>query len=186
MKKYGLAIADVSKWHLAWDRYSLGAAMVQQMSFRCAQRHKAIVVEVHMYLHLCSACVTLLSAVWQVSCLAQTEGLNEVLGVIYDDYWRLVIVSGQFDMTSSCILHMFRRHMEDLSAKLGSDFDLEDYARAPVDSVLRRARARHEELFKHLRARPRTPPRTVGCVTCSAVMLHVCLTWLWCQGRRAA
>ena len=88
MKKYGLAIADVSKWHLAWDRYSLGAAMVQQMSFRCAQRHKAIVVEVHMYLHLCSACVTLLSAVWQVSCLAQTEGLNEVLGVIYDDYWR--------------------------------------------------------------------------------------------------
>ena len=139
-----------------------------------------------MYLHLCSACVTLLSAVWQVSCLAQTEGLNEVLGVIYDDYWRLVIVSSHCDMTSSCILHMFRRHMEDLSAKLGSDLDLEDYARAPVDSVLRRARARHEELFKHLRARPRTPPRTVGCVTCSAVMLHVCLTWLWCQGRRAA
>ena len=77
---------------------------------------------------------------------------------------------------------MFRRHMEDLSAKLGDAFNLEDYTRAPVDSVLRRARARHEELFKHLRARPRTPPRTVGCVACSAVMLHVCLTWLWCQG----
>ena len=56
MKKYGLAIADVSKWHLAWDRYSLGAAMVQQMSFRCAQRHKAIVVEVHVFAPLFCMC----------------------------------------------------------------------------------------------------------------------------------
>ncbi len=79
---------DFSAWMLAWDRYALGAlvlrlccvheqmsrmrgaAVIRQMSFRAAMKHKAVVAE--------------------VACGAASEGWSPILGVFFDEVSRRV------------------------------------------------------------------------------------------------
>ena len=73
-----------------------------------------------------------------------------MLGVIYDDFWRCVCVR----MHGAWVVRPLRactaanrRHVEDLSGKLGQSFDVAAFAGNQVEEVMRRARGKHEELF---------------------------------------
>ena len=57
-------------WLTAWDRYALTCAMVGQMDFADAMRHKSVVTE--------------------VACSALKEGKRSLLGVLYDEVARQV------------------------------------------------------------------------------------------------
>ena len=59
---------ELSMWITAWDRYALGAAMVEQLTFTDAMKHKAVVTE--------------------VACHAMKEGKRSLLGVLYDEVAR--------------------------------------------------------------------------------------------------
>ena len=61
---------ELSLWFAAWDRYSLGAAMVEQMKFANAMQHKAVITE--------------------VACLAIKEGKRSLFAVLYDEIARCV------------------------------------------------------------------------------------------------
>ena len=51
-KNFNRRFLDLAVWLTAWDRYSLGAALLKQMSFVDAQHHKSVVVEVR-FVYLC-------------------------------------------------------------------------------------------------------------------------------------
>ena len=55
-------------WLTAWDRYALACAMVGQMDFADAMRHKSVVTE--------------------VASSALKEGKRSLLGVLYDEVAR--------------------------------------------------------------------------------------------------
>ena len=42
---------DLAMWMLAWDRYSLAAAMTNQLTLEQALAHKGVVTEVHLFSH---------------------------------------------------------------------------------------------------------------------------------------
>ena len=43
-KQFNRRFLDLSVWMMAWDRYAIGATLLQQMSFVDAQNHKAVVI----------------------------------------------------------------------------------------------------------------------------------------------
>ncbi len=55
-------------WQMAWDRYSLAAAVLDQMAFCSAVEHKALVLE--------------------VAANAKAEGRSPILGVLFDEICR--------------------------------------------------------------------------------------------------
>ena len=61
---------DLASWILAFDRYALAAAMLEQLPFVLLQTYKQIVVE--------------------VAVTARSEGRSTLLGAFYDELLRLV------------------------------------------------------------------------------------------------
>ncbi len=55
-------------WQLAWDRYSLAAAVLEQMPFATTVEHKALVME--------------------IASGAKAEGRLPILGVLFDEVAR--------------------------------------------------------------------------------------------------
>ncbi len=124
-KKASTRRLEVAAWMLAWDRYSLGAAALEQMSFYTAMRHKTVVAEVGSKLPLTSGplCVLL-----QVAVQAVAEGRRPLWGVLYDELARLFHVVAPVLSGSVLISRLRRKHWEDLSGKLGSGFIIEKQA----------------------------------------------------------
>ncbi len=56
---------EFSSWQLAWERYSLAAAILKQLTFITAMKHKAVVTE--------------------VAASAKAEGRLPILGVFFDE-----------------------------------------------------------------------------------------------------
>ena len=63
-------------WLTAWERYAIACAMVGQMDFADAMRHKSVVTE--------------------VACSALKEGKRSLLGVLYDEVARQVKTRFQY------------------------------------------------------------------------------------------
>ena len=61
---------DLAAWLVAWDRYSLAAAMTGQLSFASAQLHKDVVVK--------------------LACRACRQKRSTLVGVMYDNLVRCV------------------------------------------------------------------------------------------------
>ena len=62
---------DVAQWQQAWDRYTLAAVVVEQLSFYAATTHKGVVLE--------------------VASNAKAEGRKPFLAMFYDELVRRAI-----------------------------------------------------------------------------------------------
>jgi hypothetical protein len=123
---------ELANWLAAWDRYSLAAAMLDQLTFVQTVQHKIVVTE--------------------VAALAHSEARLPLLGVLYDEISRCVVFHGHARVCSRLVC--VRKHWEELSGKLGSEFDVGKLIASVQDDALRQARALHDTLFQ----KTATPP----------------------------
>ncbi len=139
---------DFSAWLLAWDRYAIGttchyhceppcrdsvvtgAAVIGQMSFITAMKHKAIVTE--------------------VACSAMSKGKWSIMGVLFDEVSRFGVAS-ELNIDSHCSHILVRKYWEEESGKKGDKFDVEGMVGThwgtEHEMLLKRAHVLYDMLF---------------------------------------
>ena len=79
----------------------------------------------------------------QIANLAVAGKKRDLFAVIYDDLLRLVFQLRLF----FCPQAYIRRHIEDMSCKLGSSFKLAPYVKDVQNDIHRRATTVYEQIF---------------------------------------
>ena len=107
----------MAPWQQAWERYALAAQIVEQMSFASAMEHKCVVLE--------------------IASNSKAEGRKPFLAMIYDELarcactWFVLRLSVEGTALRS-------KEWEDLSGKLGAEFNVASKTAAVDEGVLRK------------------------------------------------
>ena len=89
-------------WLIAWDKYALAALAVEhQLEYGQSLLHKEVVMA--------------------IASAASASGRSDLLGVLYDELVRWVVVGCACRV---CVCCRYRKKWEDLSGKLGESFDI--------------------------------------------------------------